>query len=277
MVGGSEARGWLVSASEALVIAGGIFTSLATTLSVFLIQRYSGEDVSSYMAWFILPIGSGFCGSAAASGYYIASRYTGLPPTRRLAANMTLIGLSTYGLIQLLNYYGTAIEGVPVSRLVSFWTYYRASVESTQLVSIHHLSSEPSPEPLGSLGYGYELLRILGFLAGGFFVWIYLKDVPHCPDCQRYYKRSELVGTRKAEDVDEFISKSGLDFPGLVEAFSTKLRGRRPNRFSVSLYSCPICDRREFRFGFTSGRDNIEVGRYPHRGEFSNSVLSGAR
>src|SRR6266849_2872920 len=176
MVGGSEARGWLVSASEALVIAGGIFTSLATTLSVFLIQRYSGEDVSSYMAWFILPIGSGFCGSAAASGYYIASRYTGLPPTRRLAANMTLIGLSTYGLI-------------------------------------HLLSSDPSPEPLGSLGYGYELLRILGFLAGGFFVWIYLKDVPHCPDCQRYYKRSELVGTRKAEDVDEFISKSGLDFP----------------------------------------------------------------
>ena len=167
MVGGSEARGWLVSASEALVIAGGIFTSLATTLSVFLIQRYSGEDVSSYMAWFILPIGSGFCGSAAASGYYIASRYTGLPPTRRLAANMTLIGLSTYGLIQLLNYYGTAIEGVPVSRLVSFWTYYRASVESTQLVSIHHLSSNRHPNPSVRWGTATSCCASSGFWRAG--------------------------------------------------------------------------------------------------------------
>jgi hypothetical protein len=262
--------------AEVLVLAGGISTSLATALSVFLIQSYSGEDVSSYMAWFILPIGSGLCGFAAASGYYALSRYTGVPPTRRLAVNMTLIGLSTYGLIQLLSYYGTTIDGVPVSRVASFWTYYRAAIESTQLVSMNHPSMEPSPDPLGALGYGYELLRVIGFLVGAFVVWTYLSAVPYCPECHRYYKRSKLVSTRKAEDIDEFISGSGLNFPGLVEAFSTKLKTRRPNWFNISLHSCPTCNRKEFRFGFTSGRDNIEVGRYTHRGEFNIPVLSRA-
>ena len=255
-------------ASELALLAGGIVTSVATALGVFFILQYSGDDISSFTAWYIIPVGSGLCGFVAASGYYLASRYTGVPATRRLAVNMTLIGLSTYALIQLLNYYGTSVDGAPVSRLVSFWTYYRASIESTQLVSMRN-SSEPSA-PLGAAGYWYELIRILGFLVGGLVIWVRLSEAPYCPDCHRYYKRSVLLDTPKTEDVDQFVTKSGLTFPDLIDAFSSKMKSHRPGIFHVHLYSCGSCDRKIFRFSFSSGSDDVEVKRYTYRGEFQS-------
>jgi hypothetical protein len=262
-------------ASELLVLGGGIVTSVATALGVFLFQQYSGDDVSSFMVWFIIPVGSGLCGFAAASGYYLASRYTGVPATRLLAVNMTLIGLSTYALIQLLNYYGTSVADVPVSRLVSFWTYYRSSIESTQLVSMGAgIHTEPS-EPLGTAGYWYELVRILGFLVGGLVVWFQLSEAPYCPECHRYYRRTVLLDTPKSEDIDEFVAKSGLTFPDLIGAFSSKMKSHRPTTFYVHLYSCGSCDRKIIRFSFSSGRDNIiEVKRYTYRGNFQSTKTS---
>ena len=155
--------------TEIVLMIGGIATSGATALIVFLLQVYAEFDLSSLMLWFVIPAGSGICGFAAASGYYLASRLTQRPPSLQLLVNMVLIGLSTYALIQYLNYHTLKLqEGTYVSDIVPFWSYYQIKIESTSLQFRYRGVKTGGPTgELGSWGYVYELGRIIGFLVGG--------------------------------------------------------------------------------------------------------------
>lgn len=256
--------------SEFLLTTGGIITSAATASIIFLIGFHAHFDISSFMLWFIIPVGSGLCGFAAASGYYLTSRITQRPATRRLALNMVLVGASTYALIQYLNYYALALDdGTRVSDVVPFWTYYQYAIESTRLqFRMRGAAIGSSTESLGSVGYVYEGLRFLGFLAGGLVAWKALSNHPYCQECNRYYKKKTILSNVTLERFNEFLSTCGLTFPNIIDKFTAIMSQRPVKGFKVILFSCSTCDRKVFDFSIWTGRDTVYVAAYPYCGEF---------
>jgi hypothetical protein len=115
-------------AGELFLSFGGIATSVATAFGLYLVAAHTRFDFSSFMVWFVIPIGAILAGAAAASGYYFISLAIDQPPTRRLAVNMTVIGLSAYLLIKYFSYLALTFDnGVPVSSVIPFWTYYQVA------------------------------------------------------------------------------------------------------------------------------------------------------
>ncbi len=150
--------------SEFIIAIAGLATGLLAAVANFLIAVYTDVDISSFMYWFMLPLGALMVGAVAASGYYYGSLLTQRPPTPRLALNMVVIGLSTYAFMQYLNYHAlTFDDGTPLADVIPFSLYYRVKIEHTsmQLLRFHTSTGE-----LGELGYVYEVLRIIGFLLG---------------------------------------------------------------------------------------------------------------
>src|SRR4051812_24794644 len=86
-----------------LVTGCGILTSILTALILALIERW-GLAVYSFTVWFVIPVGAMLAGLAAASGYYVGARYFHHRPTRLLLFNVMSVAVSTYFLINFLNY-----------------------------------------------------------------------------------------------------------------------------------------------------------------------------
>jgi hypothetical protein len=258
--------------SEFLLTIGGIITSVITAFVIYLISFHGHFDISSFMLWFILPVGSCLCGFVAASGYYLASRITQRPATRRLALNMILVGASTYALIQYLNYHALVLDdGTRVSDIVPFWTYYQYAIESTKLQFRMRGTAIGGPtESLGSAGYLYEGIRFLGFLAGGLVCWKLLSNHPYCEACNRYYKKKTILSNVNLEKFNEFLATCGLTFPGIIDKFTAIMSQKPVKGFTVVLFSCLLCDRKVFDFRIWNGRDTDYVAAYPYRGEFDS-------
>jgi hypothetical protein len=260
--------------TETLLTIGGLFTSTATAVIVFVVAKYVKIDLSSIMVWFVIPVGSIGCGFVAASGYYLASFIANSPPTRQLAVNMVLVGFSTYALMKYLPYWTLVLEdGTPVSDVVSFWTYYQFSIESTQLQ--FHVRGRSVGRPtgeLGGLGYVYEAIRFFGFLAGAFFTWRALQDRPYCADCRKYYKKQVILDKVSLESMNNFLAACGLVFPDIAERYEKAFKKEKPIGCNLVLHSCSSCDRKEFRFGFQTESEDCPVVSYPYRGDFKGAL-----
>lgn len=242
--------------AETTLTFGGIVTSSLAALANFLIARYADIDVSSWMYWFILPVGAGLVGAAAASGYYLASLWTQRPATPILAINMVAISLSTYALIQYLNYYALSFpDGTPISDRVPFWTYYQVSIKTTNLSRI---GGGTITGELGGLGYLYEALRIVGFLFGGFVVYFYLKDKPYCDECNRYFgPRRLLLETRDPAEVDSFAQRLSFDISNLATQYQQVVGARAHNGFKVFTAPCSTCDLKQLTFAVVRGGNEV--------------------
>ena len=191
-------------AAEVFLAIGGVVTSAVTAFVLFLVATYARFDFSSFMYWFVIPVGAILSGMAASSGHYLVSLAIDHPPTHRLAVNMVLIGLTTYMLIKFLSYLALTFEdGTPVSGVVPFWTYYQVAAETTSL-RIGRTGAITTGE-LGQLGYVYEAIRLAGFLAGGFGLWIILRNKPFCPDCQRYCLKKPLLERASVHELQRFL------------------------------------------------------------------------
>ncbi len=245
-------------AAEVFLAIGGVVTSAVIAFVLFLVATYARFDFSSFMYWFVIPVGAILSGMAASSGHYLVSLAIDHPPTHSLAVNMVLIGLTTYMLIKFLSYLALTFEdGTPVSGVVPFRTYYQVAAETTSL-RIGRTGSITTGE-LGQLGYVYEVIRLAGFLAGGFALWTILRNKPFCPDCQRYYLKEPLLKRASIHELQRFLDTCGLTFPNVVEAYQEAVQKHPPDTYDVQLYYCPTCDQKQFHFGFC-GPQKI----YPH-------------
>ncbi len=210
-----------VTASTAVTV-GGILSSVMTAVVHYLLSRILNVDVSSFMVWLFVPIGAIICGLAASFGYYFASIRVNYLPSRQIAFNYIAVALSTYMLVQYLSYLSLAFaDGRPVSDSVTFWRYYQMSIESMNLnVEINHRSD--SSGPLGNFGYFFEVIRILGFAGGGLAIFLYLKAVPICSKCKRYFRHAgDTIWFRFGDDTASFknwLLKYATSFETLKES-----------------------------------------------------------
>jgi hypothetical protein len=255
---------------ELVITIGGLVTSVFTASLHHWIAATFAIEVSSFMFWFVIPAGALLVGAAAASGYYLTSIWTNAPATRLVAFNMTIIGFSTYALIQYLNYEALRLpDGRLVSDIVDFWTYYFASIESTSLQFRFRAVAVGRPTgALGELGYIYELLRIAGFLVGGFAVYGHLRNKAYCPDCKRYFVGKEvLLQTSDAGQVDEFARGVWFDVSDLATRFKAVIKEQAVG-FDAVVSRCPKCDVKQLEFAAkNANNDRTPFARYLFRGD----------
>lgn len=174
------------SGSTLLTSVCGLATSILTGLILWFVEQKFGFAFYSWTFWFVIPVGAGIAGFAAASGYYLGAWLFGHRPSRLLLLNILIASVATFFFIHYLSYSTMQIEGKKVSDYVPFWEYLNIAIRSTSLTFSMHARDVGTTGELGTLGYVIAALQILGFAAGGFCVYAYLATKPFCEKCSRY-------------------------------------------------------------------------------------------
>lgn len=198
--------------TQDLIVTGfGIVTSSLTALILALVETKLNFAFYSFMWWFVIPGGALLSGFAGACGYYLGAKLFHHRPSRLLLFNMISVAISTYFLLNWLNYSFMQVEGRDVSGLVSF-SQYMDLVLRHQTMAFRIRGAEIGETgELGSFGYVTAVLQVLGFAVGGLTVYGYLRIAPYCQACGKYLKKQSST-TRYTNDAEQL---QGL-YSGLV-------------------------------------------------------------
>ncbi len=188
-----------------------IFSFLGFSSSFFvigglaLIEVYSGYAFYSQMVIFIVPVGAIISGVGAAGGYYVGAIILDAKPTAKILFNMVAISIVSYFLLHYAVYLLLEIGGVHLSYIMDFFTYLDKRItDSSITISVGHASRDMGG--LGSMGYAYAALQVVGFAFGGVMVYLFLKNKTYCDICGRYYDLEWQYTRYYGEnDQDEFL------------------------------------------------------------------------
>ena len=174
-------------AQDFLVSGLGATTSIITAVILVAIDLRFNFSLYSWMLWLVVPAGAFACGLAAASGYYLGARVFNHRPTTTLLLNMAAISIATFFLIHYLNYYFLVIDGKSVRDFIPFTQFLDFEISHTA-VQFRFRGALPigTPVEIGSLGYLYAALQVVGFAVGGVAVYFNLKSVAYCDTCSKY-------------------------------------------------------------------------------------------
>jgi hypothetical protein len=179
-------------AQDFLVAGLGATTSIITAVILAAVELRFDFSLYTWMFWFVIPAGAILCGFAAASGYYFGARLFNHRPTGVLLLNMVVISIATFFLIHYLSYYFMEIDGKAVRDFVSFSQYL--DIEMSHTAVQFNIRAHPIGEAveIGSWGYLYALLQVLGFAVGGVAVYFHLKSLPYCDSCSKYLAKKGI-------------------------------------------------------------------------------------
>jgi hypothetical protein len=227
----------------------GLITSVLTALGVVVVENLTTISIFTFSVWVVVPVGAMCTGMAAASGYYFGALYFHRRPNLLLLIQMILIAGATQLLIYYLEYTTLVLDdGTKASALVSFTRYLDIS-----LTSAHYRigrGGQVDTGAVGEFGYWLAVIQFIGFLVGGFFIFIILLSYPVCTKCQKYFR---LLAKRSKhfETTDAFTTYYDNIFRLPVDSieFATaiikehKLRNVAKGTISLEtrLYGCPSC------------------------------------
>ena len=166
---------------DLLIAAAGLCTSAATALVIWLCLHFFGFATYSLSYWFI-PIGAIGSGMAAGSGYYFAAKKLNHKATALVMANLLSMSVSTYFVVQYLQYSYLDVKGHPVRDLLSFPVFLDLAIRNSTVGLLGGLHSGA----LGVFGYVMVLLPIGGFALGGYVLFSKLQLRPFCDNCEIY-------------------------------------------------------------------------------------------
>src|SRR5258708_33219829 len=122
--------------SEALVTSGGksggstlltsvfgLTTSILTGLILWFVEQKFGFAFYSWTFWFVIPVGAGIAGFAAASGYYLGAWWFGHRPSRLLLVDILVASGAAFFFIHYLSYSPLQIEGMRVGDYLTVSQY----------------------------------------------------------------------------------------------------------------------------------------------------------
>jgi ABC-type Co2+ transport system permease subunit len=153
----------------------------------------------------VIPVGALLSGFAAASGYYFGAKLFHHQPTRLLLCNMISVAITTYFLLNYLNYSLMQIKGQQVSRLISFGQYIGVVLRHQSMEFRIRGAKLGETGDLGSLGYVMAVLQVLGFAVRGLCVYWHLRAAPYCEACGKYLKKQSST-TRYTNDTEKLSS-----------------------------------------------------------------------
>jgi hypothetical protein len=178
----------------------GAATSVLTAFLLAAVDRIFGIAIYSFVLWFIIPIGAILSGFAAASGYYFGAKWLNHRPTKVMLVSVVAVAVASFFLIHYLDYRFMAVNGRPVSEVLSFGGFLNVvlSHQSIEIGSGSHATSVA----LGFGSYIYAGLQMIGFAVGGFGIYGYLESLPFCERCSKY-----MVEVRQQERFSNDLQK----------------------------------------------------------------------
>lgn len=176
-------------AQDFLVTAAGLATSLITAAILVAAALQFDFALYSFTLWFVIPAGAICCGFAAASGYYFGSRAFDHRPTKLLLVNAAVVSTATFFLIHYLTYYFVTLDGKAIRESLAFSDYFRFELANTYVrIGSSGESALPLPD---AWSYAYAAIQIIGFAIGGVAVYYFLKALPYCERCSKYFAAKE--------------------------------------------------------------------------------------
>ncbi len=266
---------------DLIVTAFVIVTSSVTALILALVESNSGFAFYSLMLWFVIPAGALLSGFAAASGYYFGAKLFHHRPTRLLAFNMTSVAVTTYFLLNWLNYSFMQVEGRQVANLIPFGHYMDIVLTHQSMEFSIRGARLGETGQLGIFGYVTALLQVLAFAVGGLCVYAYLRAAPYCGACGNYLKEQSSITryTSDAQRLPEFycglvtlLQLQGGDSAAAAQLLSgfgtpaTNVKDMKLNA-ALKLWKCMTCPQEfiELSANRWNGRDWKPISGLHHR------------
>jgi len=248
-------RSDVASVGQDLLVAGfGAATSFLTAIILAALEIKFDFSIYSFMYWFVIPAGAICSGFAAASGYYAGARYFNHRPTKLLLLNMVVISIATFFLIHYINYYFLIIDGRPVRELVDFARYLDIELSHTAVRFRMMRGPVTDPVELGSWGYLYAVLQIVGFALGGLAVYKYLDAQPYCERCSKYLvakdTQTRYTSATQLSQITTLMAAGRLQDAIAAHATSgSETAGKDPKlRSQVEIKRCKNCDQHWMKF-----------------------------
>lgn len=225
----------------------GILSFGLTVAVVATVGSATGFNIFTFSFWLVLPVGALLTGVAAASGYYFGSLLFHVRPTRVLLVQMVILA----ALSMLAIYYAEYLTVKEGSRAgIGFWQYVHNHLTNSSL-NIDFIISV-STGRIGLFGYVFAAIEFVGFLAGGYFTFLFLRNAHACPKCNLYYRKvaSKRQGFSAEADFLTYYNtlfRSPVDTPEfarLLDSNSLPFFGN-PAKGTISIRSalreCPRC------------------------------------
>lgn len=169
---------------DVIVAAFGMATSILTALLLVYVQSTLNFGFYTLTYFFVLPVGAGISGFAAASGYFFGARLFNHKPSGLILLNMVFVSLATYLVVKYFGYISTTVDGRSINAYIPFTKYLDITIRST---SLRLLRSTSVTGELGGWGYLVALIQVGGFAFGGVVVFFFLDSIPYCETCSRYF------------------------------------------------------------------------------------------
>lgn len=248
----------------------GFSSTLLTAVFLSIVELKYELALYSYTFFFIIPVGAFCSGMAAASGYLGGARLFHQKPIGGVLFNMVSASIAAFFLVHYIPYSLLEIDGIPISRVLSFWEYLDISIRAT---SMKFVRGKASTGELGSWGYVVAFVQLAGFALGGLGVWAYLTEFPYCEKCRRYL--SKVEGHQRfssdAEATAEAFSQLvvlvvGKQFAEATEHYcknmgASEWDAKAQLSSSLVIRECPSCGVNHFSFVMAkwNGRDWSDI------------------
>ena len=221
------------------VLISGLATTVLALLGIYALDvNVKDFNIMGWYANYVIPAGAIIVGIVAASGYGLASWFSGIKITSRLLWTVLALQLFAYFAAQYIEFHNLHLIHREDGRSVGFLEYYDAVARSFAW----RQSDGSVGEPLGAWGYFFRGLEVLGFVGGGLIVPLVLRKAPYCPECQRYMKTRQL-GLVPASVPAKKVKKSDLAGKAATRRSSSN-RSMAENRPWPRFNNLPVATRR---------------------------------
>ena len=189
------------------VILAGVISTALTLVAVYLLDVRGNMNVMGLYADYVLPAGAIFVGLAASSGYAAMSWWLGVKIRRRLLLTIVALLIGSYFAAEYVTYRSLGPLGapagarmitsptgqitVPVFRRIGFWEYFHRKAVNWRWKKQN--STDPEGQPLGTAGYFFVILGIVGYVGAGLLIPISLGSKAYCDLCERYMRTRRLA------------------------------------------------------------------------------------
>ncbi|OAI56111.1 hypothetical protein AYO49_04840 [Verrucomicrobiaceae bacterium SCGC AG-212-N21] len=240
---------------EDLIVTGfGLITSTAVAWASWWMAAKWDMAVYTFMVNFIIPAGAVICGIVAATGYWIGARLFNHRPSRTLLFNIVLVSITTFFVIHHFHYDNDEVQGVPISKLMTYPEYL---VAVTEHMSYSSSRGGGAPTELGKWGWGVAALQVIGFSIGGFVVYGWLCSVPYCDRCAKYLSEKKSHTVRwsdpeimhaSAPSVVTLMQEGRLQEAVSAHAALGEPKPKKPKAMlTLEMRKCPACENRRLR------------------------------
>lgn len=294
--------------SYSLVLLSGLATTCLALLGVYVLDRTTDDfHIMGWYANYVIPAGALIVGLAAASGYGLASWFSGIKITSKLLWMVLALQVGAYFAAQYIEFANLHLIHVDSGKPVSFFEYYDFTARSFAWQQ----DNGSMGEPLGAWGYFFRALEIVGFAGGGLIVPALLRKAPYCADCRRYMRTRQLMtvsasaparkvkksdaagqaayaeeqqkamdaGRQSVEKLAQLaVQNQAADFKKVLEelAAGRKAAAKLLLRFNVQLIHCSRCCGGRLRTQLLAGQGNqiktTEVSKTDLHPEFVRAI-----